>query len=87
MSHSHEFENLNAPDVDELGDESHWTSLASKHWSEFVGIRKVKLEVIKEDIWDRLESKNFELRSLVILENLRVLEKLVSGGRNNRISH
>ena len=65
----------NAPGIQGLGNEDHWTSLARQHWSKLVGLRKVKSEVVKNEIWDRLEHENFEFRSLVILENLQLLEK------------
>ncbi len=64
-----------APGVQELDDEGHWTSLATQHWSKLVDLRKIRPEVVKKEIWDKLESLNFEFRSLVMLENLQLLEK------------
>lgn len=61
--------------VEELDDENHWNLLARKHWSDSIGLKKVKPGVIKKEIWDRLDNENFEFRSLVTLENLQLLEK------------
>ena len=75
MSQRQDLRADDAPTVEELHDPGHWTSLARQHWANSVDLRRVKMEVIKNEIWDRLESENFEFRSLVTLENLQLLEK------------
>ena len=55
--------------------ESHWSTLAHKHWSRTVKSGRVKPDVIKKDIWDVLEEEGFSLRSLLQLESLQLLEK------------
>jgi intron-binding protein aquarius len=49
--------------------------LAKTHWLDAANVRKVKHDVIKKDIWDPLEAESFSFRSLLILENLNILEK------------
>ena len=61
--------------VEELGEDSHWTQLAKKYWSKPAKSKKVKPEVIKNEIWDVLEKEEFLSRSLLLLENLQLLEK------------
>ncbi|KAI4148346.1 MAG: hypothetical protein LQ341_001615 [Variospora aurantia] len=66
------------PDADDLEGENKWTQLAQKHWRNLVKSRKVKNEVIKNDIWDSLENEGFPFRTLLILENLQLLENSLS---------
>ena len=87
MSQCQDLGENDAPNVDELGDEGHWTLLARQHWSKSVEPRKIRQEVIKKDIWERLQSENFEIRSLVVLENLQLLEKSVWTAQNIRTFH
>lgn len=65
------------PDVNDLEGDNEWTQLARKHWSSPVKSRRVKNEVVKNEIWDVLENGGFPFRSLLILENLQLLEKFV----------
>ena len=65
------------PDIADLEGENYWTQLARKYWSKTTVIGTVKAEVIKTEIWDVLEDENFQFRSLLILENLRLVEKFV----------
>ena len=55
-------------------EDSQWVQLAKSHWLE-TKPRKVKPEVIKQQFWDVLEAEGFSNRSLLILENLNILEK------------
>lgn len=63
--------------VGDLEGENQWTSLARKHWLKVTasGKVRVKSKVIKGEIWDVLESEAFAFRSLLILENLQILEE------------
>lgn len=69
------------PTVEDFRDDNSWVKLAKTHWLEKAKVRKVKQDVIKKDFWDPLEAERFSLRSLLILENLNILEKYVSYGR------
>lgn len=58
------------------GEESHWSELAQKHWPKPTSkTKKVKADVIKKEIWDVLEGDAFDVRSLLELERLQLLEK------------
>lgn len=62
------------PSVGELQGDNHFVRIARDNWlSSSAG--KLRPEVLKRDIWDVLESENFRFRSLLILENLQILEK------------
>jgi len=63
------------PTVEDFRDDSPWVRLAKTHWLDTANVRKVKHDVIKKDIWDPLEAENFSFHSLLILENLNILEK------------
>ncbi|KAL8835547.1 MAG: hypothetical protein Q9170_003280 [Blastenia crenularia] len=71
------------PDLNDVEGENEWTQLARKYWSSAVKSRKVKNEVIKKQIWDVLENEGFQFRSLLILENLQVLERYLWPGFND----
>ena len=66
-------------DEEDEGD-NHWAQLAKKYWPKAVKSRKTKPDVIKTEIWDVLEQQAFHFRSLLILENLQLLEKYASLG-------
>lgn len=63
------------PTVEDFREDSAWVQLAKTHWLEASNVRKAKQDVIKKEIWDPLEAEGFNLRSLLTLENLSVLEK------------
>lgn len=62
------------PTVVDFREDSPWVKLAKAQWLD-VKVRKVKPDVIKKQLWDPLEAEGFSSRSLLILENLNVLEK------------
>ncbi|KAJ5090497.1 hypothetical protein N7532_009181, partial [Penicillium argentinense] len=64
------------PTVVDFREDSPWVKLAKAHWLD-VKVRKVKPDVIKKQLWDPLEAEGFSTRSLLILENLNVLEKFL----------
>ncbi|KAJ5222527.1 uncharacterized protein N7469_008767 [Penicillium citrinum] len=64
------------PTVVDFREDSPWSKLAKAHWLD-VKVRKVKPEVIKQQLWDPLEEDGFTNRSLLTLENLNVLEKFL----------
>ena len=63
------------PTVADLDGDNHWALLARKHWLKGSKSKKVKPEVIKSELWDALEAESFDFRSLLLLENLHLLEK------------
>lgn len=63
------------PTVEDYHEDSQWVKLAKSHWLETSKIRKVKQDTIKKELWDPLEAEGFNLRSLMTLENLNILEK------------
>lgn len=62
------------PTVVDFREDSPWVKLAKAHWLD-AKVRKAKPDVIKQQLWDPLEAESFNSRSLLILENLNVLEK------------
>lgn len=50
---------------------AHWLKKATKKAAKV----KVKADVLKLEIWDELEKDNFSFKSLLILENLQILER------------
>ena len=75
MSRNRNFGSGDAPNLAELVNQSLWDDLAEKYWSKPLGPGKVNPEVIKNEIWDRIENESFEFRTLIALENLQILEK------------
>lgn len=64
--------------VGDPGDDNYWAQLAKKHWPKAVKSKKAKPDLIKKEIWDVLEQEAFHFRSLLMLENLQLLEKYTS---------
>ncbi|KAJ5400538.1 hypothetical protein N7465_011027 [Penicillium sp. CMV-2018d] len=64
------------PTVVDFREESPWVQLAKAHWLN-TKVRKAKPDVIKKQLWDPLEAEAFNSRSLLILENLNILEKFL----------
>jgi hypothetical protein len=71
------------PTVVDFREESPWVQLAKAHWLN-TKVRKAKADVIKKQLWDPLEAEAFNSRSLLILENLNVLEKYVLSSHARR---
>jgi intron-binding protein aquarius len=60
------------------GEENSFAQLAKKHWlknSKKATKVKVKQDVLKSEIWDVLEKEDFTFGSLLVLENLQILER------------
>ena len=69
----------------ESSDEEQWKQLAEAQWSKSSAkVRKVRPEFVKSEIWDVLEKEDFAFRSLLILDNLQLLEKFVSAHLTKR---
>jgi intron-binding protein aquarius len=68
------------PTVADLQGGSPFAQLAKKHWlksGKKAAKVKVKPDVLKNEIWDVLEKEDFAYRSLLVLENLQILERQV----------
>ncbi|KAK2786907.1 hypothetical protein FQN51_003462 [Onygenales sp. PD_10] len=65
------------PSVNDLQEDNRWVQLARNHWLRLARAPRAKPDVIKNEIWDGLVSEKFAIRSLLILENLHVLEKFL----------
>lgn len=65
------------PTVLDLQGNGHFAQLAKKHWLKSKKPTKVtvKPDVLKNEIWDVLEKEDFSYRSLLVLENLQILER------------
>lgn len=66
------------PTVADLQGDSSFVQLAKKHWLKATKKPtkvKVKPEVLKNEIWDVLEQDDFSYKSLLVLENLQILER------------
>jgi intron-binding protein aquarius len=66
------------PTVADLQGDSPFAQLAKKHWlktSKKSTKVKVKQDVLKNEIWDVLEQEDFAFKSLLVLENLQILER------------
>lgn len=64
------------PSVAEIDGENLFAQLAQKHWTSKKSSKvKVKPDVLKNEIWDVLEKEDFPFKSLLVLENLQILEK------------
>ncbi|KAJ5734268.1 CWF11 family [Penicillium malachiteum] len=64
------------PTVVDFREDSPWVQLAKAHWLD-AKVPKAKPDVIKQQLWDPLEKEGFNSRSLLILENLNILEKFL----------
>lgn len=66
------------PTVADLQGDNPFAALANKHWLKSTKKAtkvKVKPDVLKKEIWDVLEKEDFPYRSLLVLENLQILER------------
>jgi intron-binding protein aquarius len=70
------------PTVADLQGDNPFAQLAKKYWLDHTKKAgnvqvKVKPEVLKKEIWDVLEQEDFPYRSLLVLENLQILERQI----------
>jgi len=73
--------NLHArPTVADLHGENHFAQVARKNWLTAKKTPKVRPEVVKKELWDKLEEGDFAYSSLLILENLQLLERYLWPG-------
>jgi len=70
-----------------------FVQLAKQHWLKPTTSKrpvtkvKVKADVLKEQIWDVLEKEDFQFQSLLLLENLQLLESYLWPGYSDDSSN
>ncbi|RFU35852.1 hypothetical protein B7463_g493, partial [Scytalidium lignicola] len=78
------------PTIEDLQGGSAFAQLAKKLWhksSKKPTKVKVRPDVLKNEIWDILEKEDFAFRSLLILENLQILENYLWPGYSDDASN
>ncbi|KAJ4305036.1 hypothetical protein N0V90_000565 [Kalmusia sp. IMI 367209] len=63
------------PTIADLHGENHFAQVAKKNWLGGAKAPKARPEVIKQELWDELENVDFAYSSLLVLENLQLLER------------
>jgi intron-binding protein aquarius len=63
------------PTLADLQGENHFAQTARNTWLRSGGAGKFRPGDLKKDVWDVLEKNGFQFKSLLILENLQILEK------------
>jgi len=81
VAHATESSSLHArPTVADLHGENHFAQVARKNWLTAKKTPKVRPEVVKKELWDELEKVDFAYSSLLVLENLQLLERYLWPG-------
>ncbi|KAF2473154.1 P-loop containing nucleoside triphosphate hydrolase protein [Lindgomyces ingoldianus] len=76
-----DFSSMHArPTVADLSGENHFAQVARKNWLNSTKTPKVRPLVVKEELWDELEKSGFAYSSLLVLENLQLLERYLWQG-------
>lgn len=79
---------LNArPTVADLHGDNHFAQVARKSWLSATKAPKVRPEVVKKELWDELEKLGFAYSSLLVLENLQLLERYLWPGFTEEASN
>jgi hypothetical protein len=68
------------PTVADLHGENHFAQVARKNWLAAKKAPKVRPDVVKKELWDELEKVDFAYPSLLVLENLQLLERYLWPG-------
>jgi intron-binding protein aquarius len=80
-AHATKSSNVHArPTVADLHGENHFAQVASKNWLTAKKTPKVRPDVVKKELWDELVNVDFAYSSLLILENLQLLERYLWPG-------
>ena len=75
------------PTVDDLTGDNHYALLARKHWLGKSKPSKVQTSVVKEELWDYVEKEGFAFGSLLLLEQLQLLERYLWPGYSEDASN
>lgn len=68
------------PTVADLHGENHFAQVARKNWLSAKKAPRVRPEVVKKELWDELEKADLAYSSLLVLENLQLLERYLWPG-------
>ena len=68
------------PTVADLHGENHFAQVARKNWLAANKTPKVRPDVVKKELWDELDKVDFAYPSLLVLENLQLLERYLWPG-------
>jgi intron-binding protein aquarius len=63
------------PTATDLQGDNHYAEVARSNWLNSTKPPKVRANTVKEELWDKLEKDGFAYGSLLILENLQILER------------
>ncbi|KZF22773.1 intron-binding protein aquarius [Xylona heveae TC161] len=80
-------EHESRPTVSDLQGDNYFVQLARENWLEGSKPTKLKQDVLKSQIWDKLEAGGFQFKDLLILENLQFLERYLWPGFNEDASN
>ncbi|KAF2084989.1 P-loop containing nucleoside triphosphate hydrolase protein [Saccharata proteae CBS 121410] len=75
------------PTVADLHGDNQYAAVARKYWLNAKNPPKVSQEVLKEELWSNLEKEDFAFGSLLVLENLQLLEKYLWPGYSDDASN
>ncbi|KAF2761210.1 P-loop containing nucleoside triphosphate hydrolase protein [Pseudovirgaria hyperparasitica] len=75
------------PTTSDLHGENYYAQVARKHWLGTAKTPRVRNSVVKEELWDHLEKDDFAFGSLLILENLQLLEQYLWPGYSEESSN
>jgi intron-binding protein aquarius len=75
------------PTITDLHGSNHFAQVARDHWLGSTKTPKVRPEVVKKELWDELEAVDFAYSSLLVLENLQVLELYLWPGWSEEASN
>jgi intron-binding protein aquarius len=88
ISSQGDFSALHArPTVTDLHGENQFAKLARKHWAQSNKAPNIKPGILKSELWDELEKEKFAYGSLLILENLQIVEKYLWPGFSDSASN
>lgn len=68
------------PTIQDLTGDNHFAQLARKYWLGKTRVKKVQPNVVKSDLWDVLERDGFPSGSLLLLEQLQLLDRYLWPG-------
>lgn len=68
------------PTIADLHGGNHFAQIARENWLSSSKTPKVRPEVVKKELWDELEHIDFAYSSLLVLENLQLLERYLWPG-------
>ncbi|KAF4550875.1 Intron-binding protein aquarius N-terminus-containing protein [Elsinoe fawcettii] len=74
------------PTIEDLTGDNHFAQLARKYWLGKTRVKKVQSTVVKTELWDALEKDSFPTGSLLLLEQLQLLDRYLWPGYSKEAS-